>query len=57
MNLLWNLLLVYLLPIAIYTMGKNEYAENADEHLLSQRSAMSEVSSDVYSRIRLFFVT
>ena len=31
-------------------MGKNEYAENANEHLLSQRSLMKESSERSYSR-------
>ena len=49
MNLLLNLLFVYFLPIVIYTVGKNEYAENAAEHLLSQRSIIEESNVSIFS--------
>lgn len=39
MNLFINILFVYFLPILLYTLGKNEYLEDADEHRLSQRSS------------------
>ena len=40
MNLFLTILFVYLLPVLLYTLGKNEYLENADEHRLSQHSTL-----------------
>lgn len=48
MNLFWSVFVLYVLPMVIYTMGKNEYAENANEHLLSQRSLMRESNEHSY---------
>ncbi|KAK8811147.1 hypothetical protein WA538_005308, partial [Blastocystis sp. DL] len=48
MNLFWSVFVLYILPMVIYTMGKNEYAENANEHLLSQRSLMRESNEHSY---------
>ena len=53
MNLLLNILFIYFLPIIIYTIGKNEYAENADEHLLSQRTIIDESNVTIFSTIVL----
>ena len=46
--LFWSVFVLYILPMVIYTMGKNEYAENANEHLLSQRSLMRESNEHSY---------
>ena len=53
MNLFWSVFVLYILPLVIYTMGKNEYAENANEHLISQRSLMRESKEHNYGSTHL----
>lgn len=45
MNLFINILIVYLLPLLLYALGKNEYMEDADEHRLSQHSKYHETKA------------
>lgn len=49
MNLFVNILVVYLVPLVIYALGKNEYVENDEEHRLSQRT---QIASTPESSIR-----
>lgn len=49
MNLFLNALIVYFLPIFIYTIGKNEYIENADDHRLNQRTDLDYSLRDAIS--------
>lgn len=44
MNLFVNILVVYLVPLVIYALGKNEYVENEEEHRLSQRTQIAATS-------------
>ena len=47
MNLFLNVLIVYLIPVFVYTIGKNEYIENSDEHRLNQRTVI-EASPNIH---------
>ena len=51
MNLFLNALVVYFLPVFIYTIGKNEYIENADDHRLNQRTDLDSSLRDAISFI------
>ena len=54
MNLFINILLVYFLPILLYTLGRNEYMENANEHRLSQHRTLDPEESIAISNVSSF---
>lgn len=53
MNLFLNVLIVYFIPIFIYTIGKNEYIEDSDEHRLNQRTVLEASPNIQMSRLPL----